>query len=85
MELHDDILRHSGGAWDDPPERVVWAAEHRRRRDRILDEYQGLPVYGIKDPRTLLTLEGGLAARSESSLLSPAAGASAGFLTGIWL
>ena len=57
MELHDALLRHNGGSWDRPPERLAWTAEHGRRRDEILSEYRGLRVFGIKDPRTLLTLD----------------------------
>lgn len=58
MRLHDDLLAANGGSWDAPPSTVSWADSHLRRRDEILTEYRGLRVFGIKDPRTLFTLEG---------------------------
>jgi len=60
MRLHDDVLAENSGSWDVPPREVLWSSTHRSRRDEILDEYRQLPVFGIKDPRTLLTLEGWL-------------------------
>ena len=60
MNLHDEILGYNGGSWDRPPEKVLWHEEHRRERDRILRLYEGFPVFGIKDPRTVLTIDGWL-------------------------
>lgn len=60
MGLHDDLLADSGGSWDAPPREVLWNSGHRKRRDAILEEYRGMPVFGIKDPRSLLTLGGWL-------------------------
>lgn len=57
MNLQDDLLAHNRGDWEQPPLRIVWADEHRSRRDAILGEYAGLPMFGIKDPRTLFTLD----------------------------
>jgi SAM-dependent methyltransferase len=62
MELHDDLLRANGGAWDAPPEPVVWPAEYQARRDAIIATYPTDQIWGFKDPRTLLTLEGWLEA-----------------------
>lgn len=62
MALHDDLLADNGGSWDDPPDEVAWSDEHRRRRDEIIDAYEGFPAWGFKDPRTLLALEGWLEA-----------------------
>jgi hypothetical protein len=60
MDLHDDVLRESGGAWDRPPEQMAltWSAEHRVRRDAFIREFDEVPCWGFKDPRTLLTLDG---------------------------
>ncbi len=60
MDLQDSVLRANGGAWDAPPERVVWSAEHQARRDAIIATYPTDRLWGFKDPRTLLTLEGWL-------------------------
>jgi len=59
--LNEDVLRASGGAWSAPPPEVRWRPEHRERARRALAKHAGRPVWGFKDPRTLLTLEGWLA------------------------
>ena len=59
--LNEDVLRASGGAWSAPPPEVMWSPEHRERARRALAKHAGQPVWGFKDPRTLLTLEGWLA------------------------
>jgi hypothetical protein len=58
MHLQGDVLEASGGSWDSPPASVEWAPEHYERARGILAEHAGSPVWGFKDPRTLLTLEG---------------------------
>ena len=60
MDLQDDLLRANGGDWDAPPREVVWQPEHRARRDAIIATYPADQIWGFKDPRTLLTLEGWL-------------------------
>src|SRR5439155_23365882 len=62
MELHEDLLRANGGRWDDPPLHVRWSARHEALRDEIIQGYAGAGLWGFKDPRTLLTLEGWLKA-----------------------
>jgi len=62
MQLHEDLLGVNGGSWEAPPASVVWPAELRLVRDRIIRGHQHAPVWGFKDPRTLLVLEGWLAA-----------------------
>jgi hypothetical protein len=58
--LNEDILRASGGSWRAPPSDVEWQPRHFERGREILSEYAGRPVWGFKDPRTLLTIEGWL-------------------------
>jgi hypothetical protein len=58
MHLQGDILESSGGTWDNPPPVVEWQPEHFERALGILAGHAGSPVWGFKDPRTLLTLEG---------------------------
>ncbi len=58
--LHDDVLRDSGGSWNAPPPRVVWKPERKEALHRIVESFSGRPIWGFKDPRTLLTFEGWL-------------------------
>lgn len=62
MQLHEDVLRANGGSWRRPPEQVQWGAEHRARLERFIGARQGRPVWGFKDPRTLLVIDGWLEA-----------------------
>jgi hypothetical protein len=58
MHLQGDVLEASGGSWDNPPPVVEWAADHLDRARRILAGHSAEPLWGFKDPRTLLTLDG---------------------------
>jgi hypothetical protein len=58
MHLQADVLEANGGAWDRPPPAVEWQAEHLDRARQILADHAEHPVWGFKDPRTLLTLGG---------------------------
>lgn len=59
MALHDALLRANGCAWDAPPTReLTWSEAHRAERDAIIAEFAGEPMWGFKDPRTLLALTG---------------------------
>ena len=60
IALHKALLRRNGGAWDRPPEQVTWNLVARWRRDRIIRRFARHPVWGFKDPRALLCLEGWL-------------------------
>jgi hypothetical protein len=58
VDLHDDILKANGGAWDAPPARVIWSAEHIARAKELLADHTGEPNFGFKDPRALLAIDG---------------------------
>lgn len=62
IAMHKRLLHANGASWYDPPRRVRWYPENRHERDAIIREYQGIPAWGFKDPRTVLTLEGWLEA-----------------------
>lgn len=62
IKLHEDVLITSGGAWHLAPRQVRWTAEQRERRDAFISSRLGLPVWGWKEPRTLLVIEGWLEA-----------------------
>jgi glycosyltransferase involved in cell wall biosynthesis len=71
MELHDRLLTDNGGAWNAPPDRVLWKSHHRQARDAILEQLRTTRSawWGFKDPRTLLTLEGWIEAVPELRLV----------------
>ena len=58
MGLQGDILQQNGGQWDDPPQVVAWGPEHFDRARRMLAQHAQRPLWGFKDPRTLLTIDG---------------------------
>jgi hypothetical protein len=58
--MHEDLLRTSGGSWHEPPASPTWHPLHRAVRDLFIESRQGVPVWGFKDPRSLLVLEGWL-------------------------
>ncbi|MCX2980646.1 sulfotransferase family protein [Halieaceae bacterium IMCC14734] len=58
VDLHDSILEHNGGAWDEPPASSVWRSEEKQAGRELLESYAEYPLFGFKDPRVLLVLEG---------------------------
>lgn len=58
VDLHDAILKANGGAWDSPPEHVRWQPAHTARARELLAACSEHPVFGFKDPRALLVLDG---------------------------
>jgi hypothetical protein len=56
--MHQNLLETNQGDWHDPPAEVVWGKLHSAVRDLFIESRAGVPVWGFKDPRTLLTLEG---------------------------
>lgn len=70
MALNEAVLKANGASWDKPPERhVIWDTSHLAERDRILAGYPAGRVWGLKDPRTLFTLEGWRAALPKARLI----------------
>lgn len=58
VDLHDAILADNGGSWDNPPRRVRWSGEHKDRARALLAAHASEAVFGFKDPRALLVLDG---------------------------
>ena len=58
VDLNDAVLAANNGAWDCPPECVVWSVEHRQAALELLGSHVGEDLFGFKDPRTLLVLDG---------------------------
>lgn len=60
MKLHNNLLKYNNGAWDSPPSGIEWPTELKTERDDIIREYKDASLWGFKDPRTLLLLDGWL-------------------------
>jgi hypothetical protein len=65
MDLHDAVLAHNGGAWDRAPASVQWLPDHRTRLAEIIGSYPAGLLWGFKEPRSLLVLEGWIDALPE--------------------
>jgi hypothetical protein len=60
ISLHEDVLITSGGAWHLPPPAVEWTPKQRKRREGFIADRASLPLWGWKEPRTLLVIDGWL-------------------------
>ena len=56
--MHQNLLEANGGDWHSPPEAVHWGKLHEAVRDLFIESRAGQPIWGFKDPRALLTIEG---------------------------
>lgn len=56
--MHEHLLEANGGAWHTPPAKVVWGPLHRAVRDLFVESRAGRPLWGFKEPRTLLVVDG---------------------------
>jgi len=55
--MNEEILRKSGGSWDNPPDRIVVSNSDHIQIRQILREYEDAGVWVMKDPRLLLTID----------------------------
>ena len=67
--MQESLLRTNDGSWSRPPKSIYWDELHRACRDRIIRAYDPNPIWGFKDPRTLLTLEGWLTVLDRAELV----------------
>lgn len=58
IDLHQSLLKDNQGSWVNPPASERWQSKHKQRARKILSDYADVPVWGFKDPRTLLFLDG---------------------------
>lgn len=58
MALHEAVLAANSAAWHDPPDAVQWSPDQQEERDGIIASFDDAPIWGFKDPRTLLLLDG---------------------------
>ena len=56
--LHDSVLSTSGGSWDSPPSSVQWNTTQVSILSYILNNFSSSTVWGFKDPRSILCLQG---------------------------
>lgn len=58
QHIQENVLKASGGSWQDPPATVIWPGRERDRlRAFIADMNAEYDRWGFKDPRTLLLLD----------------------------
>lgn len=69
MALHEDILQRDGGSWNNPATPNHWQKIHRAMRDCIIEKNLNKDIWGFKDPRTLLVLNGWLKALPHAELV----------------
>lgn len=60
LYMHENLLGENGGSWHEPPEKIEWFPLHKAVRDLFIESRAGNKIWGFKDPRTLLVLEGWL-------------------------
>ena len=58
IALNEAVLADSGGSWDQPPERLEWSGVRLASARELAERFAGKRIWGLKDPRLLLTLEG---------------------------
>ena len=60
MHMQEHLLISNGGSWDNPPNEIKWEKLHLSVRDLFISSFKEEDMWGFKDPRTLLTIEGWL-------------------------
>lgn len=58
VDLHDAILEANGGSWNNPVHNARWSPEHIQAGKQLLADHAHAPLFGFKDPRALLALDG---------------------------
>ncbi len=57
LYMHEDLLIKNGGSWRDPTDVITWSPLHLAVRDLFVDRMNRYPIWGFKDPRTVLVLD----------------------------
>lgn len=55
ISINDEILKESGGAWDQVPQQITTSAVVAAKMVEFVGRWNQTPVWGWKDPRTTLT------------------------------
>jgi len=69
LQMQEDLLARNGGSWKNVPSAVRWFDLHRAVRDDFIAGFRGAQVWGFKDPRNLLTLDGWLEVLPDAELV----------------
>ena len=56
--MHEDLLDKNHGSWHSPPAELEWHFLHYAVRDLFIESRRSEALWGFKDPRTLITLNG---------------------------
>jgi len=56
--MHEDLLNKNGGSWKSPPSEITWGDLHLAIRNLFIESRQSHSIWGFKEPRTLLVLDG---------------------------
>lgn len=56
--MHEDLLNKNGGSWKTPPSQVIWGDLHLAVRNLFIESRNAHSIWGFKEPRTLLLLDG---------------------------
>ena len=70
MALNDAVLNDNGGSWYSPPDKVNWSPERLQELRNIVRSFGDRGVFGVKDPRLLLTIEGWLEVLGDVQLVA---------------
>jgi len=58
IHMHENLLQANGGSWHAPPDHITWNPLHRAVRDLFIESRHHIPIWGFKEPRTLLAFGG---------------------------
>jgi len=55
--FHDELFSTNSGTWSNPPQQIIWNDSHIKTLKNIVLSYHNQPIWGFKDPRSILTIE----------------------------
>ncbi len=67
--MNDELMKKSGGSWDNPPETLRLSTDDLTKIRLILREYESARQWVLKDPRFLFTLDAWLVHLREYQLI----------------
>jgi len=58
VDINDAVLSANSAAWDQPRHDITWPTGLTIAAQTLIASYRDISIFGFKDPRTLLTLDG---------------------------
>lgn len=58
VAFHEELLEDNGGSWHSPPKKLIWQDKHYQQAEKILADHAEFPLWGFKDPRMLMAIDG---------------------------